>query len=283
MQINEQSPSNIESLIQERDGFKNAYLQTSAELGQLRVSAAPVIRTASQKEATANKPSLFLVTLPKSGTVFISHSLRLTLGLDHTATLVTPTFPKNIIWPEMLSDFVDGGMISVSHMQPDATNISTLKAAGVVKGILHVRDPRAAIDSWLAFAPKRANGYHQLVLNADHLKMSDEDRRKHLIDNTFPIFTRWLQDWLKLIDRDPDLNYLVLNHEDLKTNESEYFRRIMDFYGVSAPLITVEKTENSHFRRGDNSSWRATFTPSEITRLNELMPSSFWIRFGLIE
>ncbi len=103
--------SALSTITAERDGYRSAYEAHSRELGSLRVTAAPVIRTKERQDAGAGRRSIFLVTLPKSGTVYVSHALAQSLDYDHTGTLATPTFPKNILWGEMLADFAKGGMI----------------------------------------------------------------------------------------------------------------------------------------------------------------------------
>lgn len=270
----------VNQLLAERNGYKAAYLKAATELGTLREQAAPVIRTPAQKAKTAGRPSIFLVSLPKSGTVWLSQSLRLTLGLDHTATLVSPLFPKNIIWPGMLEDFLDGGMLSASHVQPDEANISILKAAGVTKGVLHVRDPRAALYSWVRFAPKRAPKFHTMVLNVDYSTMSEPEIIDHAIDNTLPMFISWLSDWRRVLLSDPDMDYLVTRHDDLVDGEA-FIRRICDFYGARPErIILAPKTERTHFRAGDNDGWRAAVSRAQADRMASMIPDDLRTFYG---
>ncbi|MGH8646075.1 MAG: hypothetical protein ACREX4_17105, partial [Gammaproteobacteria bacterium] len=164
IQINPDVATNVGNLIGLYHGYRKAYLTLSEELGILRQTAAPIVRNQSpvdpgffgrigiwaeqvKQPSKVEKPSIFLVTLPKSATVFVGHSIAQTLEYDITSTLVTPTFPKNIIWGPMLLDFLRGGMVSASHLQPDDTNLTLLKRTGVKQIVLHIRDPRAALLS----------------------------------------------------------------------------------------------------------------------------------------
>ena len=263
-------------------GFTRANRAAATELGYMRVNAAPVYRPAERRAEAKGQPSVFLATLPKSGTIFISHSLRQTLGYDHTGTMVTPTFPKNVIWPRMLEDFSDGGMVSASHLQPDEENVALLRQAKITKGVLHIRDPRPALYSWINFAPKRASRFHGLLLGADYLNMSEADRLEHSIEHAFKFFAGWVRDWMAVLDASPDLEFLVTRHEDLAAGEEAFLRRILNYYGVSesVPLVMIEKSENAHFRKGDNKGWRDAFSPSQLRRVNEMMPAGLWSRFG---
>lgn len=265
------------------DDYQGAYLKALSDLGTLREQAAPVVRTPEQKATTAGRPSIFLVTLPKSGTVWLSQSLRLTLGLDHTATLVTPLFPKNVLWPRMLEDFAEGGMLSVSHLQPDRENIELLKAAGVSKGVLHVRDPRAALYSWARFAPQRAPKYHQMVLNTDYRTMSEAEIIDHAVDHTLPLFVKWIEDWLAVLATDPNMDYLVTRHEDLADGE-RFIGRICEFYGVRHPrIVLADKSEATHFRGGDNEGWKQAFTRDQAARAGAMIPPALRSRFGWVD
>jgi hypothetical protein len=184
----------------------------------------------------------------------------------------------------MLEDFMTGGMISVSHMQPDATNISMLKAAGCNKGILHIRDPRPAAFSLVKFLQGRHFPFAGLLLEtddgADYHALSETAQIDYVIRNAFSKLVKWISDWCDLLDRDSYFNYLVLAHEQLVADEDAYFERIFEFYGMRASLVTVEKTAETHFRCGDNNNWRDAFTTDQIGRVNDLMPARLCNRFG---
>jgi hypothetical protein len=270
----------ISSLTAERDGYQNAYETIAKDVGHLRSTAAPVTRHRTRQDAGHGKPSIFLVTLPKSGTVYVSHSLSQSLGYDHTATLVTPTFPKNIVWGEMLVDFAKGGMVSASHMQPDAENIRLLKSAGVTRGVLHLRDPRAALQSWIHFIRGKGSLLHALIDHPDYHRLSPAEQTDHMIDHAFRHFADWIDNWCAVLDADKSLEFLMLMHDDLARDEATYFKRILDFHGIKGDVRAVAKSSSTHFRKGDNDDWRQAFTPAQRARVNGLMPAQLWDRFG---
>jgi hypothetical protein len=53
----------------DHDGYKHAYETVAAELGNLRMTAAPVLRNNVDEAALKDRPSVFVVTLPKSAPV----------------------------------------------------------------------------------------------------------------------------------------------------------------------------------------------------------------------
>lgn len=80
-------------------------------------------------------PSIFLITIPKSATSHISHSLAKSLGYDHCSSVCTPVFPDNFLFPAMMRDFQKGGMVSVSHMRPTRWNMKVFKGFGGKKSL----------------------------------------------------------------------------------------------------------------------------------------------------
>jgi Sulfotransferase domain len=269
----------------ERDGYKKAYEVTAHELGAMRITAAPHIRP--DDHPIPNVPSIFIVTLPKSGTLFIGHSIRQALGTDFTNTLVTPSFPKNIVWPAMAWDFTRGGMTSVSHMQADVQNVAILKDEGITKGVLHIRDPRSALNSWFHFQSQLAReaidrprpGLVGNIIRSEFMSLSREAQLERLIETYYRPAVQWIADWVRLLESDKDLNYLVTTHEQLAQDEAAYFRRVMSYYCIDKTVRPLSKTSDVHFRAGNNTGWRDTFNARQIARLSSIIPDSLWKRF----
>jgi len=233
----------VNALVNAYHGYKNAYEAVAQDLGILRMSAGPYHRPGNH--TIPHGPSIFVVTLPKSGTVFIGQSLRQSLGYDFTNTLVTPVFTKNIIWPTMAWDFQRGRMVSVSHMQPDTTNIAGIKRVGIKKGVLHIRDPRAALHSWLHFRNSIAKaqagnirpGDVGLPVVAEFLALPVEGQIDTLIDSFYEPAVHWIDAWMQVLERDSKLEFLVMTHDLLRTDDKAYFAEVMNFYGLSATII----------------------------------------------
>jgi hypothetical protein len=269
----------IAQLITRFHGYRKSYDVMSRELGNLRLMA-PVERSEEQLQALADSPGIFLVTLPKSGTVYVANTLAQTLQCG-LSTAVTSTFPKNVLWENMLRDFKHGSVVSVSHMEPDAVNVLSLLRAGIRKGVLHVRDPRAAVHSWLYYLLRRAkSGLVDGVFPASLLAEPFAAQLDAVIEFSFKDFVNWFDWWLRRLDADPRLDFLVTTHERLAADETGFFQDILDFYGVRAPIRPARKDEKMHFRSGDNEEWRAAFSASQIAKVNSMIPERLWSRFG---
>jgi hypothetical protein len=141
------------SLMSERDGYKQAYETLSTEVGRLRMLAGPArVRSPGEAGQGIGKPSIMVVSLPKSGTVYTGAALAMTLGYDYAGRpLTSGTFPKDIVWPEIAQDFAKGGMVCTSHLQAEQRNLTLLQRAGITRGVLLVRDLRSALFSWFHY------------------------------------------------------------------------------------------------------------------------------------
>ena len=281
--------ADTDQLRAERDGYKLAYDTLAPVLGYLRSVAAPVIRENVAPEL-AEKPGVFLATLPKSATVFIGQSLRRTLGYDFTSTIVTNTWPKNVVWEPMAWDFARGGMVAATHMQPDGYNLDVLKRFGIRKIVVHMRDPRAALSSWFHFRTAYGQAFTDLErLSHVAVPMSETFRSAnkavqmdHFIQYFFEPCVEWIKGWLDAIDNDRELNILLRTHEYLATDETGYFQTILDFYGLDAKIVAAEKTDMTHFRKGDNTSWREDLTADQLNFVNSRIPASIAYRLGWV-
>tara|TARA_R110002124_G_scaffold11867_5_gene56451 strand:- start:936 stop:1943 length:1008 start_codon:yes stop_codon:yes gene_type:complete len=270
-------------------GYKNAYNLLHQEVGFLRAYSAPYVRPDADVVGLEDKPSIFIVTLPKSATVYIANSIASTLQYRLTNTLVTPMFPKNVVWSVMVHDFQRGGMVSASHMQADRQNMTAVKQAGLRKGVLHIRDPRAALLSWVHFMFKQGSTYRFNARNIENPagRALNEQPFEKRVDDCMETFffscVDWIADWTREIEADPRMDFLIVHHEELVADEAAYFSKIMSFYGIDATVGAVDKNETTHFRSGDNDEWRSEFTPAQIQRMNDAIPDWMFERFGWVK
>lgn len=279
-------------------GYKSSYQKVLEEKNNMRMTCAPIRRTSDEVIGREGKPSIFLVTLPKSGTVYIGHTIRFSLDYWHTSTICTPKFPVNLLWPEMMADFERGGMVAATHMQPNEDNLSTFKVSQN-RLALHLRDPRAALLSMYYFRrknherflenPKKAPigiqgsfKHHYKIDYVEYFSKSPEAQMDFMVDTHYQDCVRWLKQWYGVLQNDRELDILVVTHNELKTNQESYFRKIFDFYQLDQPkeIVYVEKTAKTHFRKGDNEEWRSTLTARQLEKVCDLYPS-FLDEFGL--
>ena len=276
-----QIESEIGAVRSERDGYKSAYKAMSAEVGLLRLTAPRPPRTDEEAAKVVGQPSVLIATLPKSGTVYVQSVLAQTLGYVYGRSVTTPGFPKNVLQRPELFDFARGGMITVSHFQGDPLNIEGLLESGIKKGVLLVRDPRDALLSWMAFYRQRklyrAGPAHHTV---SFPTMSFEEQFEFHLTRFFRNAISWLSEWLDAFESHPELQFMIMDHEQLASNETLFFERLLSHFEIAAQVKTAERNAATHFSGNRRSDWRTGFSPEHIERLNSAVPERIWDAFG---
>jgi len=250
-------------------------------LGNLRAFGEPPPRSSKEAARMAGKPSIFIVCQPKAGTMYLGATLAQTLGYDYGRRVVTHTFPKNLIWRGMAHDFLRGGMISSSHLQADDFNIRMMKEIGLTKGVIQFRDPRAALYSeFHYFVDHEMYRRYNPVNGNAFLKLSKDEQLAYHLERFYKPLIEWIVAWVDVLETDRGLDFLATTHEELASDESRFFRQILEFYGIEAELKPAEKNYETHFRSGSNNEWRSRLSPDLIQILNSMIPQRLWDRFG---
>ena len=266
----------------ERDGYRKAYEAAAAENGRLRNCGASLPRNGIAP--VGDKPSVLVVTLPRSGTIYIGSTLQQSLHYDYGPALALGHFDKNVIVPEVAHDFRRGGLVCTTHLQPDQTNISVLHKFGITKGVLQTRDPRAALRGWMNYySDDRLYRLLDPHLIDCYTKLSPMKKFEHHLQRYFIPALAWLSDWLNCLEAERNLEFLSLTFDELAEHEHSFFGKIFDFYGLRAVLKPAQRNSQTHFRGGSKLPWREEFSADQIRRMNELIPSRLWERFGWTE
>ncbi len=130
--------------------IKRFILRTLARFGYYLVKE-PLVGSApapdsSKTPASETKPGIFIITLPKSGSVFVQVAIQQTTGLAP----MLPShgyFPEDMLNVESMIKFTQGGHVAQSHCDPSQLNLRILNFFGI-DWVLHLRDPRGALLSW---------------------------------------------------------------------------------------------------------------------------------------
>jgi len=156
--------------------------------------------------------------------------------------------------------------------------------------VLHLRDPRQALLSWvhhldwitggddesisvLYFAPRTPPGYFQLSLSR---------KIDWQIDNYLPQLIDWTERWVDIADRGM-IPSLITEHNDLRLNKRAFFDAIMAFHNFDLDYALPDLPmgmDETHFRRADPTEWRAVFTPEQVARATAAIPQALQMRFG---
>ena len=240
--------------------------------------------------ASTTLPSILVVSIPKSGTVFTNLMLSRGLLLEQTSVSFG-YFPHYLVEIPKLVSFVKGGKVAPAHFAPSAVNLQSLTPF-IKRWVLHIRDPRSVVLSWVhhtnCIYSERHNGEHQhlFVYPSPPVSYYGWPFRHQVdwnIENFLPSVVRWMRSWLAVYELHR-YDILLTTYSELARDELSYIHRILDFYGVPRRLFQcpkIEKTINgSHFRAGLEDEWMTEFTRDQILRATAMIGEDLLTRFA---
>lgn len=203
----------------ERDGFERAYLAVSAERDAARAEAArwqaerdgfEAAWRATEALCAALRaralPSVLIVTMPTSGTVFCEAALSRTFGL-RTHHVCGGRFPADALDPAALGVLGQSGRVAMMHADASPGNLALLGARGQ-PFVVHLRDPRAAMLSML----HHIRAYHAdpalrpflarigVAFPAGFHEAPFADQLDAMIAHYLPAGVAWTQGWLAALE-----------------------------------------------------------------------------------
>lgn len=224
---------------------------------------------ASQADAlSVRTPSIFVNTLPKSGSVFILGSLRKSTQLKFQK-IAYGYYPSDLIDYKKIKSFSRGGKISLQHLDAHPTNLTYLEKYAR-RWVLHLRDPRGSLLSWVHHLDRlhREDMQDQLGLYPflpegyftwDMPRKIDWNIEHYLTDTI-----AWIRGWGEYYSSRKD-TMLVTTHNELSRNSEALVSRILGFYDIPQPkIMLVKKTIDNHFRKGEAAEWKTVFTPAQL-------------------
>jgi hypothetical protein len=238
-------------------------------------------------EVRSAMPSLLLNTMPKSGSVFLMHTLSETLGCGrlHLGNMYSLIDQISL---EKMQAFAKGGWVAQDHLAPSLENLQILKHFGCAM-VLHVRDPRQAMVSWTHHLDRiyRKHGEEPLLLVAPcppsgYFAWNFTDKVDWQIDHYLPQAIDWLVRWLAVHDNG-EIPVLLTDYGELSGDADRLCRRICGFYGIAVDglrFVDIPKTIDNHFRLADDEEWLRVLDPAQIARVNALVPAELAARFG---
>jgi hypothetical protein len=226
--------------------------------------------------------------MPKSGTVYVARSLAKILGL-RLMYLGNSYALIDQIDLQSSRTFSGGGYISPNHLAPSPENLQILQHFKL-KMVLHLRDPRQALLSWvhhldriaggcdtseglLYFTPRPPTGYFEFSLSR---------KIDWQIENYLPQLVSWVARWVEVADAGT-IPILITHQNDLRTQEKAFFDAILAFHQIDLDYALPNlprRVDETHFRLADPMEWRRTFTPDQAARAMTLITKPLRIRFG---
>jgi hypothetical protein len=238
----------------------------------------------------AELPSILVVTVPKSGTVFTNLTLSRGLSLE-PASVSFGYFPHYLVDIPKLSSFVEGGKVASAHFDPSPVNLQSLTYF-VKKWVVHVRDPRSVLLSWVHHMNRlygdRSQGKYE------HLFVYPAPPEAYYgwpfcrqvdwnIEHFLPSVVSWTRSWLATCDSHR-YDILLTSFSELARDELGYIHKILDFYAIPRGAFRrphIEKTiQGSHFRAGLEDEWLTAFNLDQSATATAIIGQDLIERFG---
>ena len=223
-------------------------------------------------------------TLPKSGSVYILHSLSNALQKP-IIQMSDSGFPGSILPPKIISLSKAQG-VSQAHLSASEWNINHLKKFAP-KVVVHLRDPRQAMLSWLhhvekAHLPSKKSSY----LPNGYSYWNFSQRVDWFIDNHFATCIEWIKQWVDFSVNNQEIDLLFTTYEEFVSDRDAFWSRILSFYGYDLKRVNMQKLPEKkgfyHYRNGTVDEWREVLTREQQIRVTEMIPRDFFTRFNWV-
>lgn len=238
---------------------------------------------------------IFLNTMPKSGSIYISRWLAHSLNLREMKVAVC-LFPDDLIIRDQLDEFSHGNTITQQHIPAKDINLRFL-ASRIDKLVIHVRDPRQATLSWVHHLDN-LHAYEdsvpacQLGLEAvsprlpdDYFSWSFERRLDYQIQNHLPQLLEWTDLWVAAAQNSAyGLDLLFTTYESFLDDSKKTLTQILEHFDIPLDVFDwsqqPQKTIHTHFRKGTPDEWKHIFSPEQSAKATHQIPPHLLERFG---
>ena len=240
-----------------------------------------------QAAIAAGRQTILITTVPKSASESIWNRLAegLSLGQCH---LSLGLFPDCCLLPSRVQFAARGGLIAKEHIAATAHNRKTLVEFGLDRLVVHLRDPRQALLSWVHFVRDDVSQrllapmWRKIVPPSDVFSRSLEAQLDWGIDHYLPYLVDFVRDWTAAGD-DPDSGLRVhfASFERFRLDPQGYLDGVLDFYDIDKAAFRQDsEAEVVHLRKGLIDEWREVFTPAQKARAWSLIPDDLAERQG---
>ncbi|MEZ2340868.1 tetratricopeptide repeat protein, partial [Microcoleus sp.] len=245
--------------------------------------------------------AIFVCSLPKSATIYISDGLLKGLNLPGLSLNRNiggiNDYYLNLSYPEKFYNSINRSVTSgvwVDHTNPSEWNVFAISLT-LDRLVVNVRDPRQTILSWIAHMNKARTEGNQIELFRNfkypegyYLMTLNEKIDWEINSGFLPYAIKWIQGWLDA-EKNPLFHPKILftKFDDLATNPQVFWESILDFYEIEKSRFTFPEPpkfkEGTHYRKGSINEWREVFTPEQADQASSMIPKEFIEKFGWSE
>jgi hypothetical protein len=236
-------------------------------------------------------PPVIVMSLPKSGSIFLTQSLCKALQLRR-GRLGSYGFTEPTVQPNAIKRIRGGNMVIQEHL-PASDHVLASLAVLVPGIIVHIRDPRRALISWIGhlndlLGAQRmidAYGFAEHVMPDDYLQWDAEQQLDWHITHVLPRLVTWVEGWVRAKD-DPStrLKIALSTLEELQSDQEKTLRRLLDEIGVSYQddwlKLPGPKVGAMNVRRDPSVDRKSKYTPAQWERASAMVPAALRQRFN---
>ncbi len=280
-------------------GERNEFLrQRDAALVErdrlLAEQATSEVRPDSERSA---QNSIFIATLPKSGTEFVWGGIADATGLRKPAAapayvsamlsgyfnradvISTGIFTSERLVLSGVSRLAPNGFAFASHCMATYHNLCTLRDAGFTRATVLLRDPRDATVSWTYHVRALGSAMRNFAsmiqhLPIDYLDWSHEAQLAFQIRTFLPAAVNWIEGWANAAADQSELAIEFVWFDAIRVEPSKTFRKIFEFHGVAQYDLTKigpPEPGKRHFRKGESGAWHEEFSDSDKKFADDLI------------
>ena len=225
-------------------------------------------------------PGMLIVSIPKSGTVYINQLL--SRGLDvPSVSAGLNYFPCDLADIAGIELLARGGCVAPSHLPPTSQNLRILETM-LDRWVVHIRDPRSVVVSLAHhFARLHVERPRDLLMMdpappASYGTMSLRGKIEWVVDNHAQSVVSWTKAWLDVAGSGR-YNICLTSYDELHENETALVYKILDFFHVPrsryrAPALE-KKVDATHYREGRLDEWRMVLGAQLLYHVNGLIGS----------
>lgn len=251
--------------------------------------------THKRKLVIENKiPSIFYPKLPKSASVSITTCLSNILDIPGVST-TTGTFPDfhDYLIPSWIQEFLRRPALTGDHTFATPFNIAVLKASGIKKVIVNIRNPLQALLSLIHHWERYY--FQENATHRDHIfpvfppgydNFSFEKKCDYNIEQKLRLIIDWIQSWAMVDqDHDNDMSILFTTYEEFTQDKKKFVERVFEFLNIGNGWqiekdVLIEANEiKIHYRKGEVDEWRKVFSKKQRDFAWELIPDNLKKRF----
>lgn len=226
--------------------------------------------------------SIYFNTLPKSGSIYLLRSLSHMFNISRKR-IASGLFPNDVAYPVLIDDFYQGVWVGQEHLPATPRNLYNLSHYGIDRFIVHVRDPRQAVLSFV----HHINKWQKRILKTVDIMLDDEifftlplpQQIDWALTHLYPAMVSWIEGWVKVDEKNRwGITIKMMEFADMKKAPRSYFKEFCDFYKIEDcdldKIVQQPRNEDCHFRKGHIDEWRHVFSSSQIDKVNLLLPDS---------